>query len=557
LKKVLEPELIDLRSKLKFSFETGEIWLGENRMMLMHVAAMGAFRNEIIQSLGLERARGLLVRLGYASGVRDAELAKSLPSNDCPEAGIMLGPMLHSFKGMVRVEKRKLEMDIPNGKFAGEFVWENSWEAQTHLQEFGVGTDAECWTQVGYASGYVSTFVGRPVIFKETQCVCKGDHNCYIEARLLEHWEDSEDYLKYYKPENIAGRLIDLQEEVVSLRASLNKTALPASVIGESETFKEALGLASTAAAKPITVLLLGETGVGKEVFAHWIHDNSDRATQPFVALNCAAIPNDLLESELFGVEKGAFTGAQQARPGRFERANNGTLFLDEVGDLTPAAQVKLLRVLESGELERLGDIKTRKVNVRLIAATNVNLQQAVKDGKFRADLYYRLNAYPVNIPPLRDRKADIPLLLEAFIKKYALLHNKRIAGVTDKAMKMLMTYTWPGNIRELENMMERGVLLTASDEMIELKHLFAGVADLLPDEVELSPQGRVNTQSKSSINNLIEEMIKDGISLENCELMLMEAALKKTGGNIAKAAELLGVTRRQVAYRLEKEDKK
>ena len=182
MKKVLEPELVDLRSKLKFSFETGEIWLGENRMMLMHVAAMGAFRNEIIQSLGLERARGLLVRLGYASGVRDAELAKDLPSNDSPEAGIMLGPMLHSFKGMVRVEKRKLEMDIPNGKFAGEFIWENSWEAQTHLQQFGVGEEAECWTQVRYASGYVSTVVGRPVIFKETKCVCKGDHHCYIEA---------------------------------------------------------------------------------------------------------------------------------------------------------------------------------------------------------------------------------------------------------------------------------------------------------------------------------------------------------------------------------------
>lgn len=557
MKKVLEPELVDLRSKLKFSFETGEIWLGENRMMLMHVAAMGAFRSEIIQSLGLERARGLLVRLGYASGVRDAELAKSLPSNDSPEAGIMLGPALHSFKGMVRVEKRKLEMDIPNGKFAGEFVWENSWEAQTHLEEFGIGTDAECWTQVGYASGYVSTFVGRPVIFKETKCVCKGDHHCYIEARLMEHWDDSEDYLKYYKPENIAGRLIDLQEEVVSLRASLNKKALPANIIGESEPFKAALDLASTAAAKPITVLLLGETGVGKEVFAHWIHDNSDRSDQPFVALNCAAIPNDLLESELFGVEKGAFTGAQQSRPGRFERADGGTLFLDEVGDLTLAAQVKLLRVLESGELERLGDIKTRKVNVRLIAATNVNLQKAVKDGKFRADLYYRLNAYPVNIPPLRERKADIPLLLEAFIKKYALLHNKRVSGVTDKAMRMLMSYDWPGNIRELENMMERGVLLTASDERIELKHLFAGVADIFSEEVELSTQGRVGTQNMTSIDTLIEAMIKDGISLENCELMLMEAAVKKTSGNIAKAAELLGVTRRQVAYRLEKEDKK
>lgn len=556
MKKVLDSELVDLQSKLKFSFDTGEIWLGENRMMLMHVDAMGAFRNEIIQSLGLERARGLLVRLGYASGVRDAELAKELPSNDCPEAGIMLGPMLHSFKGMVRVEKRKLEMDIPNGKFAGEFIWENSWEAKTHLEQFGIGEEAECWTQVGYASGYVSTFVGRPVIFKETQCVCKGDHNCYIEARLLEHWEDSEDYLKYYKPENIAGRLIDLQEEVVSLRASLNKKALPANVIGESEPFKTALDLASMAASKPITVLLLGETGVGKEVFAHWIHDNSDRAEQPFVALNCAAIPNDLLESELFGVEKGAFTGAQQSRPGRFERANGGTLFLDEVGDLTAAAQVKLLRVLESGELERLGDVKTRKVNVRLIAATNVNLQQAVKDGKFRADLYYRLNAYPVNIPPLRERKEDIPLLLEAFIKKYALLHNKKILGVTDQAMRMLMSYSWPGNIRELENMMERGVLLTASDQQIELKHLFAGVAELLPEDDQLSLQGKIDV-SKSSVNTLIEQVIKEGISLESCEWMFMEAALKKTGGNVSKAAELLGVTRRQVAYRLEKEDKK
>lgn len=556
MNKVLDSELVDLQSKLKFSFDTGEIWLGENRMMLMHVDAMGAFRNEIIQSLGLERARGLLVRLGYASGVRDAELAKELPSNDCPEAGIMLGPMLHSFKGMVRVEKRKLEMDIPNGKFAGEFIWENSWEAKTHLEQFGIGEEAECWTQVGYASGYVSTFVGRPVIFKETQCVCKGDHNCYIEARLLEHWEDSEDYLKYYKPENIAGRLIDLQEEVVSLRASLNKKALPANVIGESEPFKTALDLASMAASKPITVLLLGETGVGKEVFAHWIHDNSDRAEQPFVALNCAAIPNDLLESELFGVEKGAFTGAQQSRPGRFERANGGTLFLDEVGDLTAAAQVKLLRVLESGELERLGDVKTRKVNVRLIAATNVNLQQAVKDGKFRADLYYRLNAYPVNIPPLRKRKEDIPLLLEAFIKKYALLHNKKILGVTDQAMRMLMSYSWPGNIRELENMMERGVLLTASDQQIELKHLFAGVAELLPEDDQLSLQGKIDV-SKSSVNTLIEQVIKEGISLESCEWMFMEAALKKTGGNVSKAAELLGVTRRQVAYRLEKEDKK
>lgn len=557
MKKIPNAELLVLRNKLKFSFETGEIWLGENRMVLMHVAALGALRNEIIESLGMERARGLLVRMGYASGVRDAELAKSLPSNDSPEAGIMLGPMLHSFKGMVWVEKKKLSMDLSKGLFTGEFLWDNSWEAQTHLKKFGIGDDVECWSQVGYASGYVSTLVGRPVIFKETKCVCKGDHNCYIEGRLLENWEDSEDYLRYYKPDNIASKLIDLQEEVASLRASLNKTSLPDNIIGESETFKAALNLASTAAANPITVLLLGETGVGKEVFAHWIHDNSDRSSQSFIALNCAAIPNDLLESELFGVEKGAFTGAQQSRPGRFERANSGTLFLDEVGDLTLAAQVKLLRVLESGELERLGDVKTRKVNVRLITATNVNLQQAVKDGKFRADLYYRLNAYPVNIPPLRERKADIPLLIDAFIKKYALLHNKRIPGVTDKAMRMLMSYDWPGNIRELENMMERGVLLTASDDRIELNHLFADVSEVFTSEVELNSSGRVVEAYTKTSEALVDQILNQGISLEEHELMLMEAAVRKSRGNLVKAAELLGVTRRQIAYRLEKEDKK
>lgn len=554
LKKVLDPELVDLRANLKFSFDTGEIWLGENRMVLMHVAALGAFRKEIIQSLGLERARGLLVRLGFASGTRDAELAKRLPSNQCPETGLMLGPMLHSFKGMVRVEKKKLEMDIAKGRFFGEFRWDNSWEAQTHLEEFGVGEECECWSQVGYASGYVSAFFGRSVIFKETKCVCKGDQNCYIEGRTLEEWVDSEAYLRHFKPENIAGQLIELQEEVVNLRASLNKQGLPNHIIGESDVFRSALNLATQAAAQPITVLLLGETGVGKEVFAHWIHDNSDRAAQPFIALNCAAIPNDLLESELFGVEKGAFTGAQQSRPGRFERADGGTLFLDEVGDLTPAAQVKLLRVLESGEVERLGDIKTRKVSVRLIAATNVNLQNAVKEGRFRADLYYRLNAYPIEIPPLRDRRSDIPLLVHAFMKKYSALYSKRITEVTDKAMRMLIEYEWPGNIRELENVVERGVLLTSPGAPLSIQQLFATIPDSLKKESELTIEGKLANARQRTPDSLCDEILKEGIRLEDHELALMHAAVRKAGGNLSKAAELLGITRRQLAYRLEKD---
>jgi two-component system response regulator HydG len=420
----------DLRSHVHFDAETGQIWLNENRMLLVHAEAQALLRKELIDTLGMERARGLLTRMGYASGVRDAELARKQSQSADDMEAFMTGPKLHTLEGIVRVTPIRLEMDRPRGAFYGEFLWEHSWEGQWHRHYFGVHHEPVCWTQIGYASGYTSAFMGRRILYKEVECVGAGDNNCRIVGKPIEEWEDADAQMRYYNPESIADQLIDLQTQVTHLRSSIGeKETLPQHMIGVSPGFRAAYGLLKQAADSQIPVLLLGETGVGKEVFARCLHEMSPRAGADFVAVNCAAIPQELVESELFGVEKGAYTGAQSARPGRFERADGGTLFLDEVGDLPLPAQAKLLRVLQEREIERLGDARPRKVDVRVVAATNADLAKLVKDGRFRLDLYYRLNAYQILIPPLRERKDDISPLSKAFLEKYATVHGKRCAA--------------------------------------------------------------------------------------------------------------------------------
>ncbi|MDE3011008.1 MAG: sigma 54-interacting transcriptional regulator [Pseudomonadota bacterium] len=538
-------ELIDslaLRSRLHLCPEEGTILLDETRMLLLHARALGALRRELFNSLGQERARALLIRMGFASGQQDAELAKRLVGDGALEDMFLLGPQLHSLEGMVKVRTVRSELDLRQGRFYGEFIWENSWEADVQIQDFGIGDAPACWSMIGYASGYVTQFMGRFVVFRETGCRCRGDAHCSIVGKPAEDWDDP-DYIRYFEPDNIAGRLLDLQEEVSQLRASLQDQRTPGDLIGVSQGFHAAFALIRAAADNPITVLLLGETGVGKEMFARWLHDHGPRQLKPFVAVNCAAIPNDLIESELFGAERGAYTGAQKSRPGRFERAHGGTLFLDEIGDISPAAQAKLLRVLQTGEVERLGDFKTRRVDVRLIAATNVDLKKAVRDGLFRADLYYRLNTYPVLIPPLRARIADIPLLAAAFVEKYAAIYQKKIGGISERALQRLKSYDWPGNIRELQNMVERGVLLAPPGAAIEVGHLFAGA-----DETESA----VASDAPAPLDaGAAQALLVPGFDLDRHELQLMRAALEQARGNVSEAARLLGVTRRQVAYRL------
>lgn len=544
-------DTMDLWSKLRFDGDTGTVWLDEQRMLLLHAGSLGALRAEMVRTLGADRAGALLMRMGYQSGIQDAEIARKMVGDRNYEDVFLIGPRLHKLEGLVQVETVACDLDLAAGRFHGEFHWKESWEADSQITHFGVGEDATCWNQLGYASGYVSAFMGRRVVFRETMCKAKGDPHCVIVGGLASDLPDDDPHVRAMVPEDIAGKLSAMAEEIGELRASLRCQTQPGSLIGQSPAFLKSVNLLRRAADSGITVLLTGETGVGKEVFAHWLHDNGPRRDGPFVAVNCGAIPHDLIESELFGAEAGAYTGAQRQRLGRFERAHGGTLFLDEVGDLPLPAQVKLLRVLQTGEVERLGGDAARKVDVRVVAATNVDLQAAVEAKAFRADLFYRLNPFPVPIPPLRERAADIPLFVEALVARLAQRHGKPVRGVSDQAMRALMDYRWPGNVRELENVLERGVLLAEPGGRIDVDtlsiELDPAASGAGPGEGRVDPTGRLALAGAP----LIPGIENAPLILADYESALVAEALRRTGHNVADAARLLGMSRRQLDYRL------
>jgi two-component system NtrC family response regulator len=307
-------------------------------------------------------------------------------------------------------------------------------------------------------------------------------------------------------------------------------------IVSTSHAMEEVLNLAGRVAGSNATVLLRGESGTGKELVAKAIHYNSPRANHPLIKINCAALPETLLESELFGHEKGAFTGATARRTGRFEAADKGSLFLDEIGELTPGMQVKLLRVLQEHEFERVGGNETIKVDVRIITATNRDIEKAIKEERFREDLYYRLNVVSIVIPPLRERKEDIPGLMDHFIKKYSEENRKQVAGISAEARDLLMRYPYPGNVRELENIIERAVVLS--------KRGIITAADLPIHVREAAGEGNVNVQAlKGSLNE----------TLDTVERGLIIEALKDSGGIQTRAAERLGVSERVLRYKLKK----
>lgn len=545
----------DLRSRIHFCADTGQIWLHEHRMLLVHAEAQAALRKELIDTLGMARARGLLLRMGFASGARDAELAQTRIRTGDDLAAFMTGPQLHALEGIVSSIPLQLEIDRTAGTFNAEIRWVNSWEGQSHKRHFGTCSEPVCWTQIGYACGYSTAFMGRPILYKEVECAGMGDEACRIVGKPAEEWPDAEEYRRLFAPESIAEQLIDLQTQVEQLRSTIDeRNRLPGDMVGAAPGFRTALDLLQQAAGSSIAVLLLGETGVGKELFARALHEMSARRDRPLVAINCAAIPHDLVEAELFGVEKGAYTGALVARPGRFERANGGTLFLDEIGDLPLTAQSKLLRVLQEGEVERLGDDKTRRIDVRLVAATNAGLAQLVKEGRFRADLYYRLNAFQIDIPPLRERRGDISTLAKHFLNKYAAINGKKLLGFSDKAKKALVGHAWPGNIRELQNTVERGVILAPNGGRVEVDHLFLSGAHIEDEDgFGLGPNGKIDTEQDSLARSLCSAVCDGALTLEQIETTLLETALDKARGNLSSAARMLGLTRPQFAYRLKR----
>ncbi len=325
----------------------------------------------------------------------------------------------------------------------------------------------------------------------------------------------------------------DLREENRSLREALGKRYAHPNVVARSKKMQEVLATVERVAPTNSTVLLGGESGVGKDLIARAIHEKSRRASGPFIKINSSAIPENLLESELFGYEKGAFTGATASKPGKFELADKGTLFLDEIGDVPPAIQVKLLRVLQEREFERLGGTRTVKVDVRLIAATNRDLREALEQGTFREDLYYRLNVVPIDIAPLRQRKEDIPDLVNLFISRFAGDSGKPVKTVTREAMQILVNYHWPGNVRELQNIIERACAL-AKGTVLEAADIHL---DLRPAKVANSASG----------------FLPDGMTLEHWEDEMIQEALRRANGNKSQAARLLGLSRNALRYRLSK----
>lgn len=543
----------DLTSLIHFQSTEGKIWLGEQRMLLLQVSAMANFRREMVNTLGIERAKGFFLRMGYQSGLKDAELAWKLRPNASEYDMFLAGPQLHSLKGLVKARPTEVDIDKESGRFYVEVEWIDSFEVEICQTELGLMQDPVCWTLLGYACAYSSAFMGREVIFKEVSCRGCGGDKCRIIGKPAEEWDDVASFKQYFKSDPIIEELYELQSQLVSLRTNLDKQEGQYYGIGQTPAYQTVRKMMDKAAQGKVSVLLLGETGVGKEVIARSVHLRSKRAAEPFVAVNCAAIPPDLIESELFGVEKGAFTGATQSRMGRFERADKGTIFLDEVIELSPRAQASLLRVLQEGELERVGDNRTRKIDVRVIAATHEDLAEAVEAGRFRADLYYRLNVFPVAIPALRERREDIPLLAEHFLQRFHEEYGKRTLGLSDKALEACLHYSWPGNIRELENVIERGIILTDANESISVPALFPRPPEEPQTDSERVSSDGVLIQPDNGQGSWISQLLGSGLSLDEIEESLMREAMQQAKQNVSGAARLLGLSRPALAYRLKK----
>jgi len=337
-----------------------------------------------------------------------------------------------------------------------------------------------------------------------------------------------------------------LENENTRLRQELKKKFNPSNIIGQSKRMQDVYSSIELVSQTPATVMIRGESGTGKELVAHAIHYNSDRSDKPFIKISCAALPETLLESELFGYDKGAFTGATATKIGRFEMANGGTLFLDEIGDIPQSTQVKLLRVLQEKEFERLGGTSTIRVNIRIITATNKNLEDEVAAKRFREDLYYRLNVIPIFIPPLRERKEDIPLLVQHFLGVANRENKKNVRYISDGAMNYLVNYAWLGNVRELENAVERAVVLCKTDTVSPDLFPIPGVkqspsAELRP--VAIKSGGVKEPPNDHSLDDSVERLERD----------LIERAMQETAGNQRKAAKKLGITERILGYKIKK----
>ncbi len=537
------PDMSDLSDLLRFSPYEGQVRLDDQRLVMLNLQALITLRREMIDAVGPRRAREIYFRMGHAAGTREALIALKVRADQPEIDAFLVGPQLHALRGEVLVEPTRIEANTETGTYYNELIWRNSAEAECHVASFGGSSEPVCWMQIGYASGYTSAVMERPMLFREVECVACGDATCRIVGRPAEDWPDD-------------VRIVQMPQSATAPPPGDQQLRPPAGVVGASPGFFGAWHLLQRVAPFDTTVLLRGETGVGKEAFARALHDASPRAHKEMFSVNCAAIPETLVDTELFGVERGAFTGAVQTRPGWFEAAHGSTLFLDEIGTLSMTTQAKLLRVLQGGRINRVGSTKTQQVDVRLICATNLDLDHEVENGRFRLDLHHRLNIFPIVIPPLRDRRDDIPPLIAFFLDRFNQRTGRRIAGFTQSAIDALLRYDFPGNVRQLENMIERAAILTLENEPIDMLHLFHGATQLR--KAILKP-AQADAHGDLHLHELVQTPDHEGsdisrtapASLALVEARLIRKAMQDADGNLSRAARALGLTRAKLRYRL------
>ena len=477
---------LDLRELLQFDPKGGVIRFAGDRALILDAVALGLLRRTLIETVGEDAARGILTRFGYAHGYRTATTMKNAFPWDSDNEWRIAGGRLHKLQGLV-VPAPANSPRTPGPAPFVENVWLDSYEAEQHLIHVGRSDTPVCWAQCGFASGYLSYANQREIYCIEVKCRGRGDAVCHMVGRIREDWGDEiVPHLPYYEMSSVdqaleratkklkaaERQLRTHREELATYRAQPE----PEGITAKSPAMEKVLELAHRVARVDSTVLVTGESGVGKERLARTIHDESTRAKRALVAINCGAMPENLLESELFGHIKGAFTGASQDRPGLFEEADGGTLFLDEIGEVSPGMQVKLLRALQEHEVRRVGDNKNRPVDVRVIAATNRHLADEVKAGRFRQDLYYRLRVIEISVPPLRERREDIVPLARILLASAAKRTKSKVTSFTAKAVEQLQRYSWPGNVRELENALERATVM-ATGTRIDVDDLPAEIA--------------------------------------------------------------------------------
>ena len=456
---------------LELDPDAGLIRFAGQRVLLLDALAMGLLRKQLVDQFGMSAARSVLTQFGFAHGWRMAEAmhAELKWAND--DEWRRAGTRILALEGLFRVE---LGGATPLSKEGTMVV--ASYEAEQHLFHFGRSDEPACWTICGLMSGYLSRSHDQEIYVLEDRCMAQCDAACNLIGRTRADWgDDRAAELRFFEPSRLKESLdVSLRRVTETLMAAERKLQQhrrvlarvaspldePLGMVVKSNQMLQVVDLARRVAKVDSTVLITGESGSGKERVARFVHEESTRATGPFIAVNCGAITETLLESELFGHARGAFTGATQDRPGLFEAANGGTLLLDEVGEVSPGMQVKLLRALQEREVRRVGENKSRSVDVRVVAATNRDLAHGVADGSFRQDLYYRLKVVELHVPALRDRRDDVLPLARVLLAEGAARMKRKIVGLSPDAADRLLGYAWPGNVRELENAMERAVAL-------------------------------------------------------------------------------------------------